>query len=161
MEIRISGKKIFWGIVIIVIIAAAVAWTWVTVAAMQSPDGPSPYSAVYLTSGDIYFGKLSWFPEPHMTDVWYLDRSVDSSGQTQVSIAPFQGAFWGPMDEVTLNPQQILFWTSISKSSQLVADLNNPSLLQQQSQGQSPASASSTPSTLPGSATSSSAPAGQ
>lgn len=154
MEVKITGRTFFWGLIIIVIVAAIAAWTWVTIVAMHSPDGPSPYSAVYLTSGDVYFGKLSWFPEPHMTDVWYLNRSMGANGQSQVSVAPLKGVFWGPVDEVTFNAQQILFWTSLSNSSQLVADMENPSFAEQQQQ-----QAGTQPSAATSPAASSSAPA--
>ena len=130
MEIRLTGKKIAWGIVIIIVIAGAATWAWMDMIAGQNPNGPSPYSAVYLTSGDVYFGKLSWFPSPHMTDVWYLNRTTGPNGQTQISVAPFKGVFWGPMDEINLDPKQILFWTRLSNGSQLVKGLENPSSLQ-------------------------------
>lgn len=130
MEIKITGKKIFWGIVIILIIAAAAVWAWKEMASAQDPNGPSAYSAVYLTSGDVYFGKLSWFPTPHMTDVWYLNRSTTQSGQSQLAVAPLKNVFWGPVDEVNFNPAQILFWTSLSNGSQLVKGFENPSSLQ-------------------------------
>ncbi len=132
MEVTITGKKIFWIIAVIVVVVAVAVWTWIAIIAMHSPDGPSPYSAVYLTSGDVYFGKLSWFPEPHMTDVWYLNRSVGANGQSEVSVAPLNGVFWGPVNEITFNSRQILFWTNLSNSSKLVADMENPSLVQQQ-----------------------------
>lgn len=137
MEIRISGKKIVWGIVIVVVLVAAGVWGWTEMAQSNSPTGPSPYSAVYLSSGDVYFGKLSWFPEPHMTDVWYLNRTVNQSGQSQIAVAPLKSVFWGPVDEINLNPKQILFWTRLSNASQLVAGFENPSSLQQ---GQAPTS---------------------
>ncbi len=150
MEVKITAKKLLWTVVIVLVIAGVAAWAWIAVVvATHSPDGPSPYSAVYLTSGDVYFGKLSWFPEPHMTDVWYLNRSMGANGQSQVSVTPLNGVFWGPVNDITFNPQQILFWTSLSNSSKLVADMENPSLAQQQPQAQpstaaSPAAASST-----------------
>ncbi|RJQ29943.1 hypothetical protein C4571_00245 [Candidatus Parcubacteria bacterium] len=89
----------------------------------------SPYSAVYMASGDIYFGKLSWFPWPKLTNVWYLQRAVDENNQPQLSVAPFPGVFWGPMDEMTLNPRQVIFWTSLRTDSQLAQALANPSAL--------------------------------
>ncbi len=116
MEIKLSVKKVVFGIIILIILIAIGVGVWMTVSASQNPNGPSQYSAVYLTSGDIYFGKLSWFPQPHLTDVWYLQRSTDQSGQTQVAVAPLKSVFWGPIDEVALNSNQILFWTRLSNS---------------------------------------------
>lgn len=122
-------KVIFLGMAIIIIIAAAV-WAGFVIASMRSggsnPTGASQYSAVYLVSGDVYFGKLSWFPSPHMTNVWFLERNQDQSGQTQLAIAPMKSVFWGPSDEVNFNPQEILFWTRLTNGSQVVQSIENP-----------------------------------
>jgi len=124
-----KSKVIFLGMVIGILIALGVcAGIWI--AGMQSgsvnPDGASPYSAVYLSTGDIYFGKLSWFPSPHMTDVWFIQRSQDQSGQPQVGVASMQSVFWGPVDEINFNSKDIVFWTRLKNSSQLVQALSNP-----------------------------------
>ena len=110
-----------------------------------NPSGPSPYSAVYLSTGDIYYGKLSWFPSPHLTDVWLLQRQQDAQGQAQVAVEPFNSSFWGPVDEIDLNPRQIVFWTRLRNDSKLAQALSNPSLLEQAtSTSQTPVSRSST-----------------
>ncbi len=129
-----KGNIILFGIVIIVIIALA-AWAGFVIAGVRSggtnPNAASPYSAVYLTSGDIYFGKLSWFPSPHMTDVWFLERNQGQDGQAQLAIAPMKSVFWGPTDEINFNPQNILFWTHLINSSQVVQMMENPSSAEQ------------------------------
>jgi hypothetical protein len=122
-------KIIFFGILIVVVAALAV-WAGILIAGMQSGsnlDAASPYSAVYLSTGDIYFGKLSWFPSPHMTNVWLITRGQDSSGQTQTSLVPFKSVLWGPMDEISFNSQDIVFSTRLKNSSQIVSAMENPS----------------------------------
>jgi hypothetical protein len=131
MEIRLTGKKIMWGVIVIVVLLAIGAGIWMAISTLKDPDGSSPYSAVYLTSGDIYFGKLSWFPQPHLTDVWYLEHTTGTDGQTHVSVAPLKNVFWGPVDEITLNAKQILFTTHLNKASQLVSGFENPQSLEQ------------------------------
>jgi hypothetical protein len=138
---------------IIVIVVAAVVliglgiWAGVAlVSAGQNPAGPSPYSAVYLTTGDIYFGRLSWFPMPHLTDAWVLQRTQNAQGQTQVGVAPFVSSFWGPVDEIDLSPQQIVFWTRLRNDSQLAQALANPSSVQQAGTQGIPVPSSSIPS---------------
>jgi len=90
----------------------------------------SPYSAVYLATGDIYFGKLSWFPTPKLENVWFVQRSVDQSNQVRSGLARFTGAFWGPVDRVYLNSRQIVFWTRISSTSDVAKVFSDPALLE-------------------------------
>ena len=45
----------------------------------------SPYSAVYLSTGDIYFGTLVWSPSPHLEDAWFLQRSTNAEGNATVA----------------------------------------------------------------------------
>lgn len=94
----------------------------------------SRYSAVYLSSGDMYFGVLSWAPKPHLSNVWLIQRQVDQSNQTQLSVAQFTKAFWSPVDEIYFNPKQIVWWSRLRNDSQMVMAMNNPALLQQQQQ---------------------------
>ena len=125
--------------------------------ASSNPSGPSPYSAVYLATGDLYYGKLSWFPSPHLTDAWVLTRGQNASGQSQIGVEPFTSSFWGPVDEIDLNPREIVFWTRLRNDSQLVQALANPSSAMESAVPTAVASSSATstfqrPSGLPPSA---------
>ncbi len=133
-------KKLIIVLIIVVVVVLGVGvWLGIKFLGPKNPAGPSEYSAVYLSTGDIYFGKLDWFPWPRMTDVWFLQRSVDQQNQTQIGVAPFPSAFWKPIDEIYLNPKQVVFWTSLRNDSQVAQALANPSALQSQSgDGQSP-----------------------
>ena len=97
---------------------------------MKGGEGASAYSAVYLTTGDIYFGKLSWFPHPHMTNVWLLQRGVDAQNQPQLGVTPFKNAVWAPTDEITFSEKQIIFWARLRSDSQVVQGFENPQSLQ-------------------------------
>lgn len=132
-----KSKVIFFGIIIIIIIAIAV-WAGVWIAGMSgatNPNALSPYSAVYLSTGDIYFGKLSWFPSPHMTDAWLIERSQGQNGQVQTALVPMKSVVWGPSDEIDFNSQDIVFSTRLVNNSQVVQAIENPSSLQQQPTG--------------------------
>src|SRR3989344_8642132 len=95
---------IIFAVIVIVIVIAAI-WFVLKFFVAPDPAGPSPYSAVYLATGDIYYGKLSWFPRPKLREVWFLQRGVDpQSGQAQFGLNRFATAFWGPVDEMYLNP---------------------------------------------------------
>ena len=150
-----KSKVLLFGIIIIIVVMLAV-WVGILIAGMQSgsnPDAASPYSEVYLSTGDVYFGKLSWFPSPHMTNVWLIERSQDQSGQTQTSLVPMKSVPWGLTDEINFNSQDIVFSARLKNNSQIVQAMENPPAAGQQGgpSGSAPSSApqtgTSTPST--------------
>ena len=132
-------------IVVLIIVGILIGLMVVSSHGGSDPNAPSPYTAVYMTSGDIYFGKLSTFPHLRLTDVWYLERSTAQNGQPQVGIAPFTSAFWGPVGDIDINSQSVLFYAPIKNGSQLVQAFENPSSVQQAAQAPAQVT-SSTPS---------------
>ncbi len=96
----------------------------------------SKFTAVYMTSGDIYFGKMDWFPWPRLKNVWYLQRGVDKENQPQLGIAPFNKIIWSPIDEIRLNSKQIILWTKIRADSELAKALENPASINTEAQQQ-------------------------
>lgn len=121
-------------VLIIVVIAIVVLGVWLGVRffSADNPAGPSPYSAVFMSTGDIYYGRLSWFPWPKLREVWFLQRGVDPQSQeVQFGIAPLRTAFWGPVDEIKLNPKQIIFVTRLRNDSQVAQAFANPSAINQ------------------------------
>ncbi|MBI4086284.1 MAG: hypothetical protein HY433_03550 [Candidatus Liptonbacteria bacterium] len=98
-----------------------------------NPASASEYSAVYLSTGDIYYGILSWFPLPRLTNVWSLQRSGDQNNP-QIALVAFKNSLWGPVDEIRLNPKQIIFWTRLRNDSQVLKAIRNPDSLQPQAQ---------------------------
>lgn len=133
-------KKTFFAFLIIaaaLIILGAFIGIAVVIVRKANPAAPSEYSAVYLTTGDIYFGRLDWFPWPRIKNAWVLQRPAAAGGQ--FTVAPLNTAFWKPVDEIYLNPNQIVLWTRLRQDSGLLNYFNNPSLL-----GQGPPLATST-----------------
>lgn len=139
-------KKNFWFFLALVAIVIGLGvWAGIVLTGkwMERPAGASPYAAVYMSSGDIYYGKLSWNPAPHLTDVWYLQKTNGENGNFQFAVVPMTGVFWEPSDEITLNPQQIIFWTYLSVGSPVVQAIENPALFERHNASQQ----SSTPPT--------------
>lgn len=127
-----KSRVILFGVVIVVGLAV---WAGIMIASNSSVtnvNGPSPYSAVYLSSGDIYFGRFFSWPSPHMTDVWYLSRTQGADNQTQVSVQPMKAVFWGPGNEIDLNANDIIFSTRLMNNSQVVQIMENPLAAQSQ-----------------------------
>lgn len=127
----ITKNKILVAIVIVVLIGAGI---WVGMNLNNSASGPSPYSVVVMSSGEVLFGKLSWFPAPHLTDAWTLQQTQDENKQTRLSVVPVKSALWSPVDEIYLNSSQIISWARLSKDSSILKALEGQATDQNQSQ---------------------------
>jgi hypothetical protein len=121
--------------IVVMLLVATGVWVGVAVIAGRSSQSTlSPYSAVYLSTGDIYFGKLDWSPSPHIEDAWFLERSTAANGSTTVGVYPFNQVAWGPSDTVYFNSQQIIFWTRLNSTSSIAQLIANPSAATAQQQ---------------------------
>lgn len=89
----------------------------------------SPYVAVYLRTGDMYFGELSRFPRMKLKNAWHLDRSLGEDNQPRLGLTPMRSVFWGPAETMYLNPQEVVFWSPLRKDSDIakaLAGTGNP-----------------------------------
>ncbi len=116
-----NKKLIFLGGLVLFLLVGVGVWLGYALSRTGN-EALSEYSAVYLVSGDLYFGKMKWFPHPHLEDVWYVDRGTQN---TQAGIAPFRTVFWGPSDELYISPKQVLWRTRLKADSQVVRALEN------------------------------------
>ena len=80
----------------------------------------NPYSAVFLNTGDMYFGKLSRFPKLTLTDVWYLQVSTQED-QTGFNLAKFSDALFGPKDKMEINKENVVWISKLTDNSQVVS----------------------------------------
>jgi len=129
----LKNKKLFITLffVILVILIGLGIWIGITMVGSHATDpaAPSGYTAVYMTSGDIYFGKLHSFPKPYLTDALYVTRNTGQNGQTQLGLATFKSAFWSPVGEIYFNPSQVLFTAPLRNDSQIITAIQNPTSL--------------------------------
>lgn len=128
-----KNKKLFiiLSLLVLVVLIGLGIWIGIEVSGTHSvdPAAPSGYTAVYMVSGDIYFGKLHRFPEPYLTDALYVTRNTGQDGQTQLGLATFKSAFWSPTGVIYFNPSQVLFTAPLRNDSQIIAAIQNPALL--------------------------------
>lgn len=75
-----------------------------------------PYTAVYLTSGDVYYGKLSTFPGVTLHDPWFIQRTEDGN----FSLLKFSDAFWKPGNSMRISSDKIIFTSRLQKDSPIV-----------------------------------------
>lgn len=143
---RRYGKKawIIGIIVAVVVVIAIVLSPWILQPASSDKALKSnQYQAVFLTNGQVYFGKLASsqgnFLE--LKDVYYLQvqQSVQPAGQAEaapqvqtevekatdddskVSLAKLGSELHGPEDSMQINREQVLFWENLNDNSKVVS----------------------------------------
>lgn len=126
-----NSKKVW--VVIIIVVAVAVLgaigmWAYNMFA---SPDGvkKNQYQAVFLTNGQVYFGKLSGSTDKYveLTDIYYLQvqqsvQPADKNASTdpQVSLAKLGSELHGPEDQMHISRDQVLFWENLKDDGKVV-----------------------------------------
>lgn len=134
-------NKILLVVVIVLLIALAGVVVW------QTWFSSASYYAVYLKTGDLYFGQLSRFPSFGLSHVYLLQVNAQDK-QNPVNVQKFSNVFWGPEDFIKINRDEVAWYTKLKSDSQLVRLIEtNPDLTaspsQSQGQPQQPAPASS------------------
>ena len=106
---------------IIIVLAA----TLVAIIYWQKVGFNRNYWAVYLDTGDLYFGKLNYFPKLSLSDAYLLQRN-EQNQQNPFSVSKFSNAFWGPENKLYINKDNIVWKTKLKKDSQIVNFIKNP-----------------------------------
>ena len=87
-----------------------------------------PYMAVYLATGDVYFGRTSLFPRVVIHNPWFLQRAEDGT----LSLESFSNAIWMPQGGMKINRDQIVFMSRLSSASSVIAVIEGRATSQQQ-----------------------------
>jgi len=121
-------NKVLLSVVIVLILAIAgfIGWKW-----FFASDS---MSAVYLKTGDLYFGKIVRFPSYGLKEVYLLQVNQQNQ-ENPLSVQRFKNIFWGPEDFIKINPDEIV-WTSDLRDDSQLAQLiaANPDLVAPQGQ---------------------------
>lgn len=127
-----SLKKIIKTTLIILVVLAIV---WVILYLLNLlpvqliPRSSDSYQAVFLTNGQVYFGKLyrEGAAFSVLTDVFYLQVAQSpqplQAGQTpptNINLVKLGGELHGPTDEMRINREQILFIEDLKSNSRVV-----------------------------------------
>lgn len=111
------------GIVVVLLVVLVV------VVSLQVLFAKKGYTAVYLRSGDLYFGKMVKFPAFGLKNVYTIQVTQDP--QTPLRIQKFSDIFWGPEDYLKINPREVVWTTHLKSGGQLSQLLKtNPTLTQ-------------------------------
>ena len=92
----------------------------------------SGYSAVFLANGQVYFGKLATPTNQYvtLTDVFYLriqqqlqpreDKEEEGQTKRETQLIKLGEELHGPMDEIKINRDQVLFIEKMKTDSRVV-----------------------------------------
>ena len=94
------------------------------------------YQALFLTNGQVYFGKLSHTTSGYvkLTNIYYLQvqqavqptsGSTASNSNQQVSLAKLGGELHGPEDTMYVSREQVLFWENLKTDGKVTQAINN------------------------------------
>jgi hypothetical protein len=89
----------------------------------------TPYQAVLLSNGSVYYGKLSGYgtSAPVLTDVFYILSKVDPATKQTSNVLVKRGKELHSPDRMYLNATQIIFVEPVghdSKVAQLIDEAN-------------------------------------
>lgn len=100
----------------------------VGILAVRAVVGESSWHAVYLRTGELYFGHLTRLPYFGLKNVYMLQANP-SNTQAPLSIQKFSKVFWGPEDMIRLNRSEVVWMTELDNNGQLAQILReNPEL---------------------------------
>lgn len=89
------------------------------------------YQAVFLTNGQVYFGKIVAINKENLklTDIYYLqvqqqsvqpDTTKKTDANQNLSLAKLGSELHGPEDNMFVESKQMLFWENLKDDSQVV-----------------------------------------
>lgn len=78
-----------------------------------------PYYAVYLETGDLYFGKLSKISRYTLSDVYLLQRNLNDS-ERPFSLQRWDQVFWQPENKIKLNPDKVVWVAKLKPGSEIM-----------------------------------------
>lgn len=134
---RKSKKGLIWGVGIAVLVIGLLVGAWALFGGQkngqQTGIDSGRYQAVFLSNGQIYFGKLQSFTDTtfKMTNIYYPQQtSADDSAKTDVQsqnnniqLIRLGDEVHGPDNEMFLTKTQVLYYENLqanSKVSQLM-----------------------------------------
>jgi hypothetical protein len=76
------------------------------------------YSVVYLTTGEVYVGKLSTFPDFQLKDAYILQVTKDASDSTKTNfqLNPVKEAIWAPQSMHFIKDNVVFYGPLMSNS---------------------------------------------
>ena len=131
---RRPRKLMFVCGVLLVLVVVGMAWSWWLFGRNNFNEdaniNKNEFQAVFLTNGQVYFGKLTDLNHKYVsiTDVYYLQvqsntslqgASSSTSPNSQVSLVKLGNELHGPEDQMYISNDQMLFWENLKPSGKV------------------------------------------
>lgn len=109
-----KSRYLIWAVILLAVVALLLAGAYLWQIA------PKPYYAVLLANGDLYFGKLTYFPKLTISDPYTLQAVTDpETGEAALQVVPLSVSIWAP-EKLVINPDQVVTVSKITKDSQVM-----------------------------------------
>ncbi len=132
-------KKSFKWVIIAVVALGLVVGGWVAWQKLASADGgieSSKYQAVFLTDGQIYYGKLTVLNDRQykLTNVFYIlsqneNKTANADGDTaetqnNAQLIKMGNELHGPEDAMMINRDHVLFYENLKPDGKVTQTIN-------------------------------------
>lgn len=111
-------KQIVWAVAVVLLVGLTACERGHR---QKGPEITTPYAAILLDSGQVYYGKLanagSNFPE--LTDVYYIQNSVNQETKAVTSVLVRRGNEWHGPDRMFLNQRHIVLIEPVGANSKV------------------------------------------
>lgn len=121
-------RRIFWiaGCVVCLVIGVAIGYVLADKTHRGSSTFATPYQAVLLSNGAVYYGKLAGYGTRHptLTDVFYILSKTDPDSKQVTNVLVKRGKELHGPDRMHLNASQIVFVEPVGTSSKVAQLIN-------------------------------------
>jgi|SRR3989338_1899266 len=113
----LNKKNIIVAVVVVLIVVGVGFW-------MNKTKGSNGYSVVYLTTGEIYVGKLTTFPDFQLKDSYILQVTKDATDATKTNfqLQPINQALWAT-ESINLVRDNVVFYGPLLGTSSIAKTL--------------------------------------
>jgi len=110
---NLSKRNIVIAVVVILVLVVIGLFIYKT----RMNDG---YSIVYLTTGEVYIGKLTTFPGLQLKDSFVLQVTKDPKdpAKNNFQLQPIKDALWAPKF-INLTQKNVIFYGPLLETSQI------------------------------------------
>ncbi len=125
-----SGRVVVWSVIALMVgllIGHVATYHWAH--HRDSFAFKTPYQAVLLINGAVYYGKLSGYStrHPELDDVFYIVTKTDPDTKQVTNVLVKRGKELHEPDRMYLNPSQIVFVEPVGPESKVAQLINQAS----------------------------------